>query len=330
MKSNRTKFFFYACTLSLLFLAGCKEDEIIITLSNPNKDVWDEEILDGSEIRTLQTELRQPCSGGICKPNNLGWTQIIFSDKLRFIFPTKGWLDEKGNAINGDIDIEVYYNNTLGKNILWNKPTQTDSQLLSTGGSYYINFTYKGKPATNNTNYFVDVPISNKKDYSLFSAEQNTNWVEIRDPGTGLIPRPELPVDSFFMLGEIDTMFRVPVKYRYINCDYYLKYNSSSLLNLKVKLPDLFGNKNTSVYVVSKKDKLVFSLFGDVKENLFSTGKIGYNIPIGESFKIVITSKIGTQYYYLEKDITTVKDKIESLQPLVSTKNEIILKLKGI
>ena len=71
MKINRTNIFFYACTLSLLFLAACKEDEVIITLSNPSKDVWDEEILDGSEIRTLQTELRQPCSGGICKPNNL-------------------------------------------------------------------------------------------------------------------------------------------------------------------------------------------------------------------------------------------------------------------
>jgi hypothetical protein len=101
-------------------------------------------------------------------------------------------------------------------------------------------------------------------------------------------------------------------------------------MNLKVKLPELFGNMNTSVYVVSKKDKLVFSLFGDVKKNLFSTGKTGYNIPIGEVFKIVITSKIGTQYYYLEKDITTVKDKIESLQPLLTTKNEIILNLKKI
>jgi hypothetical protein len=101
-------------------------------------------------------------------------------------------------------------------------------------------------------------------------------------------------------------------------------------MNLKVKLPNLFGNKNTSIYVINKKDKLIFSLFGDVNEYLFSSGKSGYNVPIGETFKIVITSKIGSQYYYLEKDIITVKDKIENLQPVENTKNDIILKLKAI
>ncbi len=319
---------------SLLMFQACKKDRTTVVINNPTNNTttsWSSNISANSDIELLKAELKPIPNKKTAYISGYYWTDVVFQDGLKISIPGSGWKDKNGNNVTGNIEIEEYYINSKGKCILMNKPTQTNDKLLVTGGSYYINFKKNGEEITNSQYYYLDIPIPNKVSFQIFTASEGQNWNLSTDPNVFLNPSPwsDTAWKRDSSANTSDSMFKIPCKFKFINCDYFYKYQSTDLCVLKVKLPEEFGNTNTNIFTLFLDENVVFNLYGDNNLKLFTTG-FGYSVPIGFNFKLVAYCKIKDKFYFVQKDIVATKDKTEELNPVEVTKTQMETLIKSL
>ena len=200
-----------------------------------------------------------------------------------------------------------------GDFILQNRPTQTSSELIVTGGSYYLSISQNGEELTGT--YQISVPQSSE-DFQIFEGEdagnneniwnldnESTRWQRQFDSTAG--------ADTFYNYCCLE-------KFNWINFDYFYSCGCP-LTKIEVRLPKEFGNLNTRVMCVFKNEDMVSSLRGNKDTKLFETGA-GYQAPIGEDVTLVVMSRKSGKYYFSTKDVTLAVNTIYDITP-----NEVTL-----
>lgn len=127
---------------------------------------------------------------------NTSKDNIIETDAgIVIAIPANAFLDDKGNIVDGDIELEVKEALDPSVIIQGGLSTESNGKLLETGGMFYINARKKGKSLKidSEKGLLVDVPTDKiKKGMQLFDGERTDsgtiNWVNPKELESFLTP----------------------------------------------------------------------------------------------------------------------------------------------
>lgn len=302
--------------MASMVIYGCKKDKSKSASSGgtetggndqPKEAEWKSSIVANAEVVQLTNELMLPLNTKTITAAASGIMKLYFDDGFSadVYLPLR---DKNGAIVTGTVKVEQILLRKKGDFIRQNRPTQTASAMLVTGGSFYLSITQGGEELT--ANYGFRLPQSSEN-FDLFEgadAGNNQNvWTTLQDSG-----RIQRNMDS---ISQSDTFFRYCCidRFKWINCDYF--YNCSCPLTaVKVKLPIEFGNTNTKVQLVFKDINAVTGLQGNITSKLFETGA-SYKAPIGKVVTIVVMSKIDGKYYFKTKEVNLIEDGVYEIAP---------------
>lgn len=214
----------------------------------------------------------------------------------KITFPANSFVDAQGNAITGQVSLELKEIYAKGDMIWADKPTISNGQLLESGGEFFLKATSGGQEVFLNQNYQMEVPVSaatsNPNAMDLFTGQavaDTFNWTPV-DTTTG-------NGGGWVGLDSSGTNYNVYFdSLTWINCDYF--YGSGQALTQVNASPTLTGVSLTDVraYMVFSNINSVTSLNQDPVTNIFSTGS-WYQVPVGQQVTIVIIGMDNTQFY---------------------------------
>jgi|GEM_PF-3033618 len=276
----------------------------------PPVNYWNAAISASSDVSILLKELEKPINTQSFAASSSAAMKLYFPDGLSVtLYPPLRFTD--GSTVTGTVLAEEILLRKKGDFIRQNRPTQTASAMLVTGGSYYLNLSQNGQEIQ--ATYTFRLPQSSEN-FSLFdgvSAANNQNiWAARQDSGL------QRTRDS---IGSKDTFYSYCCikQFKWINCDYF--YNCGCpLTKVSAKLPAEYGNTNTQVFCIFKDINSVTSLYGNTTSKLFETGA-SYKAPIGKECTLVSVTRKDGKYFIGTKDVTLTLDGVYDITPTETT-----------
>ncbi len=251
-------------------------------------------------------------------------------------FPAAAFVNANGDVVTGDVEIGIIEILTKKDLLLAGVPTESNGQLLESGGEIYIQAIQQGDTLLLN-------PVN---------GQWSTNPVQVklpRDPAinpNGMIlfnqgPRFDgnvLSDDSFTwlvfdespqsMVGPYAYDFTIPA-FGWINVDKFLNYPPSQLTFVHVQLTpgSTNGLQDVAVLMVFEDINAVIGLNYDPAMNRFGTESFSVtpNIPIGEQIAVVMIAKDAQHNLYFSKqeNITVVANATYTMTPQLATQQDI-------
>lgn len=224
---------------------------------------------------------------------------FITSNKDIINVPSNSFIDQEGKLIEGKITLKVSINPKRGIDILKQRESYSEQNLIKSILNVDVSASYNGKSLMKNPKsesiqikvHFNKVPdISNinlmywnadkwaiEPEGELKSKVTTANWVEETDNGTIIGSGYILDLKKF-------SQFLVSTS-----------VNTPELTSVCFLLPDHFSSKNTLVYSIFVEDNYSFKLKYD--DNQFCNA----NMPLGHIAKLVVLSEFEGKYYYSEQ-----------------------------
>jgi len=305
--------------IAVLFTACTKEasNEFVNDPTNPQNDTtWITGNVDSNApVNTLMESLALPylvdsfdiVSGGVLHCDNNGEINI-----------PANCLDQ---AVTGKVKVEYLYLKTKGDMVRNAKPAISNNRILISGGAFFLKVSSGGNNYQLAENAKIKILYNNPSPDNamrLFYGDTSVNsmdgftWQLANDSSGVTTWRNE---DSSGVTTGYQLLSK---KFGWINCD---KFADTSVTRTRLvdTLPVNFTNKNTAVFAVFKDQWSVLRLYADAANKYFYVD----NIPLGSKIILLSISKIGNDYYLGSKEVTVTTDKIEGLEPQVTTKENI-------
>lgn len=247
---------------------------------------------------------------------------MITKNGISFSFAPNSFV-QNATPITGMVDVEILEVLNPADMMYTGATTTTANLTLESGGMFHIGVKQNGKPVNlaPGKRYQVTIPAPNGLDFEM-QVFQGWNaggegsdviqWGATQD-STNTGWRTDSTQRSYVL--DLDFL-------NWCNLDKYR--NDPNQTKVSVKLPTGFTNKNTSVFMVFKKN-MVTPLFGDQAKEEFNTG--GYTAPMGIDVTFVVISVKDKKTYYALVDTKLVKDHVEIIDPLTEISEDDLKKI---
>lgn len=214
---------------------------------------------------------------------------------FRFYFPANALLDASNNPVTGNVNIELIEYVTKGDMLFSGITVTSGNQLLESGGMFYLMAKKNGQelhlkdhsgfamsiPQTNNTSDPMDIwegkPNGNDTMNKINWVLKDTVKIQPKKDTSGQVrPTFNLNFDYF--------------KFGYCNIDRECYKFKTLVTKFRVKLPKGCNDTNSTALIMFKDYNCCAWCYWLHDEQLISTG---YQLPLGETAKILIYKKTG-------------------------------------
>jgi len=326
----------YIVTLlsTCLLLASCQKElsgEFIAYPNNPMNDtVWSTSIKPTDAVNTIIGDVMprvEVASLDLSLANSE--IKVGGSDSCRLYFD-KGIFVTIENGVStpvkaeGTATIEIYRIRNTGDILRCMRPTQANGVLTETAGGFFIRILKDGKELSlasrqTYTAKWIEAGAEAKDDMRLLYAKEsspapaynamdpNFEWKEDNTVGT----KPIEVEDETINNKKCKVYKMVLSNFRWVSAQRNTSASSTSARLTTILSPN-FTNKNTTVLAYYKKQKTVIKLDFAYSSRSFRTDFL----PQGAEITLISLSKIGSNYYYGEKEISSlVAGTIAKIEP---------------
>ncbi|MBU3744859.1 MAG: hypothetical protein FGM61_10025 [Sediminibacterium sp.] len=242
------------------------------------------------------------------------------SDSCRLYFD-KGIFVTNENGVStpvnpvGTATIEMYRIRSVGDMIRCMRPSQANNMLTEFAGGFFIRIVKDGKELSlasrqSYTAKWIEAGAEAKDDMRLFYAKEsspapaynamdpNFEWKENTTQGSSPIEVEEETINN-----KKYKVYKMSLaNFRWVSAQRNVSVNTTTT-RLSTILSPNFTNKNTTVLAFYKKQKTVIKLDFDYSSRSFRTDLL----PKGAEITLISLSKIGSNYYYGEKEISSLE-----------------------
>ena len=289
--------FAFITAISLLgIIQGCRTDDTILEKPNPTLDELQE-----------QLKAKQPEPQAFSISNN-SWQSIEGQLGTRIAIPANAFVDQQGNPVTGNVEVQLTEIFGAGDMIFANMMTESNGQILASGGEFILSVEQNGQrlELAAGTTLDMYVPTNNPNpQMGIFSGVgSGTNFTWQQDPSIAVnITIDSITQTSYYTFG-LDTL------YNFINCDYFFS-DPRPLTDVEIKLPVDYNTQNTFVYVH------IPSINSIVRASTYYNGSYwisgGYQLPVGLNVVFIGIYYDGTNYGYAMQNATIVNNHAETL-----------------
>ncbi|MDD5569953.1 MAG: hypothetical protein PHD97_02235 [Bacteroidales bacterium] len=240
-------------------------------------------------------------------------TQTITGKKgTKITFMANSFVNASGQAVTGDIDIEL--KELLDKHdiLLSDKPTVSYGRLLETGGVFYIKATQNGQRLKSVNPVKISYNYTNlQNDMQVFSLAYPTDsvptWTLRND--SSLVTTDSLTYNMWLYPTFPDSI-------GWINCDRF--YNVSPRTNIEVTSNDFPDINNTVIYIYFKTINSIDCIGKDNNNKFIS-------MPVPENYNVTIlaVSIKDKLLYYAKQDLTITTNAKVDVTFQVTTEDEL-------
>jgi hypothetical protein len=239
------------------------------------------------------------------------------NDSFRIYFD-KGIFTSLENGVvtpvkpEGTAEIQIFRIRRTGDLIKCLRSTQSGNVLMETAGGFFIRVIKNGKELSiaNGKSYevkWIETGADPKNDMRQFYANESnpTHDYNVTDPNFEWKPDAySTIIELFWEPGNPrKTSYQMTLSsLRWVSMQRNVVVNSNSKLRLTTIFPPNYTNKNTTVFAYYKKQKTVVKLDFDYATRSFKTDLLSPSAEI----KIVSISKIGSNYYLSEKEVSNL------------------------
>ena len=203
---------------------------------------------------------------------------------LVFQFEKNAFKTKSGQVVGGNVDVSITEYLSNADIIYGGVTTTTKDKVLQSGGMFQIIVSQNGEELVlNKAQYDVDFPTKSV-DWSMQIFKGNEINNENGEPDISW----EENYDSWIQDDSInrDTVYRTKLGFlNWGNLDKYILNTNGSTVHLK--LPEVYTNKNTLVYLVLADRSITYMYSNQVKKEFNSKQ---YLLPAGLDFKILVVS----------------------------------------
>lgn len=307
-----------------MLLGACQKElsgEFTAYPNNPlNDTVWTTAIKPTDAVNSIVSDLMPPvevASIDLSLSNNE--IKIGGSDSCRLYFEKGIFVSNENGVITpvkpeGTASIEIYRIRNIGDIIRTMRPIQTNGIITETAGGFFIRIIKDGKELSlaNRQTYvakWIEAGADAKADMRIFYAKEslpapaynmmdfNFEWKEDNTFGTKSIEIIDETINN-----KKYKVYKMSLSnFRWVSAQRNVSTAAGSV-RLTTYLSPNFTNKNTTVLAYYKKQKTVIKLDFDYSSRSFKTDLL----PKGAEITLLSLSKIGTNYYYGEKEISSL------------------------
>lgn len=304
----------------LFFLASCqKNSDVFVPNDGQQLDsAWVTSIQNNAQVVQLSTKITGSISSETVTASND--TSIRTNTGFVIEIP-KGALLLSGSEYTGSVRAEFVLVQRKGDFIRYGIPTSSNRYPLESGGAFFIRF------ISNNTTALTVNPAKRiyikypdefpKQDMSLFysatfpSATSAFNWIPANDGSVvNTWSSSTTPVQKGYVVATART--------GWLNVDKYFEQGLATT-EVKVVMPDLFSNANTTVFMVFKAVRSVIQLSGSNTIRAFTHA----NIPVNYEVRFVTISKVADSYYLGIKDEKIAANHSTFIRPEITSLEKI-------
>jgi hypothetical protein len=239
--------------------------------------------------------------------------------KLRI--PSDAFVKLDGSAVTGAVDVSIKEAITFADMISYGLGTITDNSLLATGGMVQISARQGSDVLKLKTGKRIGI---------TFPATFSPSFKAFAGSETGIVENPVKWTENPLWITTPDTLQGNLVtniqidSIGWINCDRF--YNEPNPTNIYLKLPDGYGNSNTSCFIIFKAEKVMAGLPGDAANKRFWQGS-SYKVPGGKLVTLVAVSKKDNKNYFASTTVTITPDMTVTLTSMEEV-NDATLKTR--
>ena len=249
--------------------------------------------------------------------------KIKLNDSVEITFPPFACSNFNDNTAitNGTIKVEVLLLKRKGDFIKYLIPTTSKSNLLESGGSFFVRISKNGQELSMLPNayfklrwndaapktdmkFFTGIPLMNHD--SLFTWMPATNGYVTLWDSTGMgVAKKGYDITSGTT--------------HWINSDFFIDTLTGTRTRLNVTLPLNNTNKNTMVFAVLKNKRTIVRLSADYQTRSFYS----LNIPVNSVVTLLTISMIENNFYVDSRDVTVLNADRFALFPVKKSITEI-------
>ncbi|WP_284283352.1 hypothetical protein [Portibacter lacus] len=318
----------------VIFFSSCYKDEFKFTADETP------EVVDPGDISNFFAQVPNKFDSLVFKAED---GIIIVTENQTIIEVSPGsLLDQSGNFVTGDVDFKYIEVLNPAEYAFYGLPTISNKQLLRTDGVFRFEARQEGKELSfkGGRGVRVRLPDDNPEEgMQLFRGEgsgDDFNWSPISD-ATGSPNNTDIILNEWFL--NIDSTGQDFLQgfgyeftcelFTWINVDIFVDIPEDERTTVCVELPEMFTNKNTTIFMLFKESKSILGLNGDAE-------KMQWCEPYGATPKgfevtfIVISHQGDDKYYFALKDATIVEDHLEYIEPEETTIDEIVKEIENL
>ncbi|MBQ4818773.1 hypothetical protein [Aquimarina sp. MMG016] len=311
--------------LSILLLSSCK--------TNDDNDIFIPQVFDGLEYKAEILENRQEAKQTFTF-NSDGAGEVYGEEGTILYFPANSFVDQNGDPVTGNVDIELIEIYNKAKMLLTKMPTNGkrpngDVETLKSGGEFYINATQNGEQLALANGFQLFAPADEiDNEMTLFNGQDNDCdgddlecdivWEE--DEQGGVEPMQREGADGQGVTGYGGFLSN----FGWTNIDrWYNDPRPKTILYADV--PEGFDDTNSNVYISYNGEPTALALLDiyNTETGLFSE-HYGL-IPIGLEVHFIFVSVQDGQYIYAIQGATIEEDHVEVIGTTsVGTEAELV------
>jgi hypothetical protein len=285
----------------VLLFASCAEEE----LPTANQNVFTNTTVLPKVLRDNAPEVQQ------FKHDPSSTFSFKTQGGLVFTFPQNAFVDGSGNVVSGNVGISVTEYLSKADMINSGVTTSSGNKLLESGGMFHIKVEQGGAElqlATGSV-YQVNFPTDNyQSDMQVFAGR------EVVDGEQEVFVDWELAQGSWIDVNDSNQQARDSNYMAFVNvlswCNLDKYIDASSGSQVRLKLPEGYGNANTLVYMVFDGNSVVY-LFSDKDKKEFNSGS--YILPLGWDIKLLAVYQDDDDMEYGLIDSKIVEDHLETI-----------------
>jgi len=309
-----------------LLLASCQKElsgEFIAYPNNPlNDTVWTATIKPTDAVNSIIGDLMprvEVASLDLSLANSE--IKVGGSDSCRLYFD-KGIFVTIENGVStpvkadGTATIEIYRIRNTGDILRCMRQTQANGVLTETAGGFFIRILKDGKELSlasrqTYTAKWIEAGAEAKDDMRLFYAKESSPApaYNVMDPNfewkedLNLGPNP-IEVEDETINNKKYKVYKMALSsFRWVSVQRNVSPSSPNVKLITYLSPN-FTNKNTTVLAYYKKQKTVIKLDFEYSTRSFRSNLL----PKGAEITLISISKLGSNYYYGEKEISSLED----------------------
>lgn len=288
----KNKLVFSILFLSVLAFYACKKDRTTVVMNNNNGN--------GNTPTSYRVNAGSMWTKSAPKKQTFtidpSMGQLVTGAKgFMFYFPANSLLDASNNPVTGNVSIELIEYVTKGDMLLSGVTVTSGNQLLESGGMFYLMAKKNGQELhlKDNSSFSMSIPQTNKNadPMDIWLGQPNVkdslnkiNWVlkdsvkiqPKKDTAGQGTPRYSMNFNYF--------------KFGYVNIDRECYKFKTLVSKFRVKMPKGCNDTNSTALLLFKDYNCCAWCYWLMGEGLITTG---YQLPLGESAKVLVYKKTG-------------------------------------
>ncbi len=290
-----------ALAIVVLMFTGCTQDEMPTT----NQNAF-------TTNSTLPKVLKNNAPT-VQRFTNDASTTFTFKTNggLEFRFPQNAFTDASGNVVSGNVDVSITEYLSKSDMLYSGVTTSSGDRILESGGMFNIKVEQGGAELqlASGIRYQVNFPTDDyQMDMQIFAGR------EVEDGEQEVFVDWEVAQGSWIESNDSvaqgrDSNYRAFINIlSWCNLDRYLDAPTGS--QVRLILPEGYGNRNTTVYMVFDENSVVY-LFSDKDKKEFNSGR--YILPLGWDIKLLAVYQDDDDMEYGLINSKIVDDHLETI-----------------